>query len=454
MTEVQFLSLPVKKCFFKLTIPSIISMFFSSIYIIADGVFVGYYIGEKALAAVNIIMPIVMIIFAVSNMIAVGSSVKISIALGEKNIIKARAIFSFSVILILAFSIFFSIISTLLADIIISLLIKDICLADFATKYLYVLVLGLPFIMPLFALDNYLRVCGKAKYSMWINIGVSILNIVMDWFFIAKLGFGITASAIATVISMALGVALSFYPFINKKVTLHFVRPYISKSEFFSLLYNGSSEFLSSIASSFMAIIMNSVLLLFGGTVAVASYGSVLYIDTLLIGTLYAVMDSIQPAISYNLGAHQINRIFSFFTVSCMFTFAISLICMLAIILFPEYLASIFSKKENVNVINTTVTALSLFAPSYLFTWFNMVSSAFLTAMDKPKESVLIMLFRTILFPLICLLLLAPIFKLNGVFFVPTLSSFLSTLLTCFIWKVIISEFSYKSRNNIEVNLS
>lgn len=435
MIETQFVTLSVKKVFFRLTIPNIMSMVFSSIYIIVDGIFVGHFIGADALAAVNMVMPVIMILFAISNMIAVGSSVKVSTALGEKNISKARGIFSFSVILIVGVSVLFSIIGIFLSKFFIYHIIKDTFLAEMATQYMEVFMIGLPFIMPLFAMDNFLRVCGKARYSMWINILVSLLNIFLDWLFIAKWQLGISASAFATVISMLIGSVFSFAPFFSKKITLQFTKPKISKTELIGMLYNGSSEFLSSIASSLLAVVINGVLLFLGGAVAVASYGIVMYIDTLLVSILYGVVDAIQPAVSYNLGAGEIKRTFSIFKISCIFTFVISIICMMIILLFPEQLASIFSKEDNIQVIKMTVIALLLFTPSYLFTWFNMLTSAFLTAMDKPKESMMIMLFRTVLFPLVCLFLLTSMMGVYGVFSITTLSSFLTFIYAGVIWK-------------------
>lgn len=435
MIETHFVTLPVKKVFFKLTIPSVMSMFFSSIYMMADGIFVGHFVGSDALAAVNMVMPVIMILFAVSNMIAVGSSVKVSTALGEKNPGKARSMFSFSTALVIGVGVFFAAAGLLFSKPLIHQVIGEDQLAEMAIQYSRVLMLGLPFIMPLFAMDNFLRVCGKARYSMWINIIVSVLNIFLDWLMVAKWEWGISASALATVISMMIGSVFSFFPFFSKKITLYFTKPKIKKAELLGMLYNGSSEFLSSIASSVIATLINAVLLYLGGSVAVASYGIVMYIDTLLVGVLYGVVDSIQPAVSYNLGAGKVKRTFSFFKISCVVTAAISVLCMAVILIFPDKLAAVFSEKGNVQVMQMTVAALLLFAPSYLFTWFNMVTSAFLTAMDKPKESMIIMLFRTVLLPVSCLVILTSVMGVYGVFSTITLSSLLTCILAGLIWR-------------------
>ncbi|MEG2851784.1 MAG: MATE family efflux transporter [Hydrogenoanaerobacterium sp.] len=434
MTEKQFITLPVKKVFAGLALPSIFSMVFSSIYMMSDGIFVGRFIGEHALAAVNLIMPVAMIIFALSDMIAVGSSVKVSTALGEGNIEKAKHLFSASVLMIIGLGFVFSVLGLFFIKPLIFSLIKDKMLAEMAYSYARVFTLAFPFIMPLFAMDNFLRACGQAKYGMWLNIIVSVLNIALDWFFIAHLGLGIEFSAISSVISMFLGVIFCFAPFFTGKLTLHFSKPKISLHEVIGIIHNGASEFFSSIAGSFIATVINVILLNLGGAVAIASHGIVMYIDTLLISILYGILDSIQPAVSYNLGAKESKRMFLFFKISCVFTAALSVLCMTFILLFPEFLVSIFSKDNNNEIINMTVIALLLFAPSYLFTWFNMVTSAFLTAMDKPKESMLIMMFRAIIFPILCLLLLTSFMGVYGVFLTATISGALTAVVALIIW--------------------
>ncbi|MEG0899692.1 MAG: MATE family efflux transporter [Oscillospiraceae bacterium] len=435
MIEKQFATLPVKKVFFSLTLPGILSMLFSSIYMMADGIFVGHFIGEHALAAVNLVTPVMMIIFALSNMIAVGSSVKVSTTMGEGQIEKAKNIFTASVLMIIGLGFVFSILGILFTKPLINILIKDPILAEMAYDYVSYFTIGLPFIMPLFAMDNFLRACGKAKYSMWINIMVSLLNIFLDWLFIAQFGWGIGFSALASVISMFIGAFFSFFPFFTGKITLHFAKPKISLSETIGIVYNGASEFFGNIAGSFIATIINVFLLNLGGAIAVASFGIVMYIDTLLIGILYGILDAIQPAVSYNLGANEIKRTLSFFKITSITTASVSLVCMTIILLFPQFLVGIFTKDNNLEIINMTVAALFLFAPSYLFTWFNMVTSAFLTSMDKPKESMLIMTFRAVIFPLICLFGLTSFMGVYGVFFTATLSNALTFIVAFIIWR-------------------
>ena len=217
MNQEHFGTMEPKKLFLKLAIPSLISMLFSSLYMMADGIFVGKIIGSKALAAINLVFPIIMILFAVGDMVASGASVKIGIKLGEKNEKEASEIFSVALLFIFILNIIFAIIGLIFTKDIIFILIKDKELANLAYKFAYVFILFLPIIAPFFAIDNYLRICGKANMSMWINIGVSVLNIILDAIFIGYLKLGIEYAALASSLSMSIGTLILIYPFITKK---------------------------------------------------------------------------------------------------------------------------------------------------------------------------------------------------------------------------------------------
>ena len=329
MNQELFGITPPKKLFVKLAIPSLVSMLFSSIYMMADGMFVGKVIGSKGLAAINLVFPIIMIVFAVSDMIAAGASVKIGIKLGEKKEEEASNIFSIALLLMFIIDSIFMILSLVFAKDIIFILIKDKELATLSYRFAYVFILALPIIAPFFALDNYLRLCGKANMSMWINIAVSILNIILDAILIGYFKLGIEYAALCSALSMFIGTLIFLYPFIMKKVTLRFTKPKVDVKEILYIVYNGSSEFFSNISSSIMSIITNGFLLYYGGPVGVAAFSIVMYIDALISPILFGMIDSILPVISYNYGAKDYKRITQFFKITCIVGFTISILTMI-----------------------------------------------------------------------------------------------------------------------------
>lgn len=435
MNQELFGITPPKKLFVKLAIPSLVSMLFSSIYMMSDGMFVGKVIGSTALAAINLVFPIIMIIFAVGDMIAAGASVKIGIKLGEKKEDEASHIFSIALLLLLIINTIFMGVSLFWGKELIFFLIKDQQLADLSYRFASVFSLTLPIIAPLFALDNYLRLCGKVKMSMWINIVVSILNIILDAILIGYFKLGIEYAALSTVLSMFVGTLISLYPFIMKKVTLRLKKPNVPIKEILYIIYNGSSEFLSHISGSIMAIITNGVLLHYGGPVAVAAFAIVMYIDSLMSPLLFGMIDSIQPVISYNYGAKNDKRLAEFFKITCIVGFTISIVTMIVIFMFPDFLVGLFCSKSEVDITNMGKIALLLSAPSYLFNWFIMTVSSFLTGFEKATGSMIIMLVESVILPLILIFVLTRMIGVYGIFLVPTIGGFISVAIAFILWR-------------------
>ena len=435
MNQEQFGTMEPKKLFVKLAIPSLISMLFSSLYMMADGIFVGKIIGSKALAAINLVFPIIMILFAVGDMIASGASVKIGIKLGEKNEKEASEIFSVALLFIFILNIIFAIIGLIFTKDIIFILIKDKELANLAYKFAYVFILFLPIIAPFFAIDNYLRICGKANMSMWINIGVSVLNIILDAIFIGYLKLGIEYAALASSLSMSIGTLILIYPFITKKVVLRFTKPKIKIKEMLGIIYNGSSQFFSNISGSIMAITMNSFLLHYGGAVGVAAYSIVMYIESLIVPMLFGMIDAVQPVFSYNYGAKNNKRIMTFFKITCTVALSISIVTMIIIFAFPDFLVRMFSSESDIAVIDMAKKALLLYAPSYLFTWFIMTVSGVLTGLEKATESIVLMSAESIILPLFSTLVLTQLIGVYGIFITPTISGAVSIVVSIILWR-------------------
>lgn len=205
-----FASLPPTRLFFRCALPSMVSMAVSSLYTVADGIFVGQFIGPEALAAVNLVMPIIMMGFSLANMVAVGSSVQISIRLGEGKRREADSIFTVASLLILAISAVVGALGLFFAPNILHLMGADPTLTGLAAEYLRVFSAFSPAVMIFFAVDNYLRICGKVRYSMNMNIVTSVLNIILDALFLGVFRLGVGWAAFASCLSLTVGTVMGF----------------------------------------------------------------------------------------------------------------------------------------------------------------------------------------------------------------------------------------------------
>ena len=410
-----FETMSPNRLFIRCALPSMISMAIISIYTITDGIFVGRFIGAQALAAINLVMPIITMSFALSDMIAIGSSVQISIRLGEKKYREAGKIFTLCSLVIIGLSFVIGAVGYFAAEPLIRLMGADQTVTLLASQYIKVFALFAPFILIFFAVDNYLRVCGHVHYSMAINITAAIVNIILDYVFLALLHLGISSAAFATCISFMLGTVIGYIPFIRKTLPLKFTKGKIRLKVFLNIIYNGSSEFFSNIAGSLLMLLLNSILLHISGSMAVAAFSVVLYVDSVVTSMLYGMSDSIQPSISYCYGAKLRKRMLSMEKRVLAAGAVISAAAFLFMQCFGNNIISLFVGKDNPALLEMSFGAMKLYSFTYLIIWVDVGLTAFFTAVNRPGTSLGISLGRSLFFPLAVIWILMHFFGLNGV---------------------------------------
>ena len=427
-----FEKLPPTKLFFKCAIPSMITMAFGAIYQIADGLFVGRFIGGDALAAINLIMPIIMMVFAFSNMIATGASVRIAILLGEKDRDEASRVFSFSLKVIFVLSCILGVFGYFFADPFIRLISPGANeqAISYGVTYIRIYSVFSPLMPIYFATDNFLRVCGKERLSMWIGIGTQALNIILDVILIAFLGQGIWAAAFTSCIAMTLGSIITLWLFRAKRMDVYYTNKAISASKFFRILANGSSEFFSNISMSVMSMVYNFFLLKYGGTTAVAAFSVIMYVDSIIGMLVFGMCDALQPAISYCYGAKLMSKVKAIFKRIILGAVVLSAASMVFMMFAGPYVAPLFIKKEDTVLLAVSIIGMKLFSISYLTGWVDMCFSSYFTAIERPVRSLLTSFFGTLVFPIGFLFILSPIWGLNGVWLTPIASCTASAVLT------------------------
>lgn len=220
-----------------------ISMLFMSLYFIIDDIFIGKILGVKSLAAAGLIMPFIMISFSIIDIIAVGSSVQISLHLVQKDYKKASGIFSFSLIFVVMVSMLFFVLGILSLEWLCLYFIDNIELANLCIEYARIYILFYPFVALYFAIDDYLRIAKKPIYSMILNLIVAIINLVLDYLFLAVFNLGLYSATLATCIGMSIGVLLGLAPFVLQNLNLKISKIYINLNLIKNIILNGSSGF-------------------------------------------------------------------------------------------------------------------------------------------------------------------------------------------------------------------
>ena len=431
-----FEKLPSTKLFFRCAVPSMITMAFGALYQIADGLFVGRFIGGDALAAVNLIMPIIMIVFGFANLIATGASVRIAVLLGEKNREEASRVFTFTLKVIFVISCLLGVFGLLFAESFVRFLAPGATeqAIEYGITYTRVYAAFAPLMLIYHATDNYLRVCGKEKISMWLSVGTQAFNIVLDVILIVFLGQGVWAAAFTSCLAMALGSAITLFMFRKKRMDLYYTKGRIKHAVFLRILANGSSEFFSSISMSIMSIVFNFFLLKYGGTTAVAAFSVIMYVDSIVGMLVFGMSDSLQPAISYCYGAGLMDKVKAIFRRVIVGAITLSIASLLFMFFAGQYVAPLFVKPEDTELLTVSIVGMKLFSLSYITGWVDMCFSSYFTALERPARSMLTSFFGTLIFPIVALFVLAPWLGLNGVWLSALASTAISAVFTTILY--------------------
>lgn len=420
------------KLFFFAAIPGVIGMLASALYQTIDGVFVGQLLGETAFSAINLAMPFVIINFSLADLIGVGSAVPISVSLGRKQEQEANNIFTCSCLMIVGTGVLIGAILFAAAPLLISLMGADGTYADFAVQYIRVYALCSPVTTIIFALDNYLRICGYVRGSMVMNISMSILSAGLEFFFLGILKWGIWAAALATCSGMFLCAVIAFIPFFRKKAILRFCKPRFSRSMIKQIISYGTPNFLNNIAGRITSILMNAILVRRGGQTAVSVYGILMYADGLIQPLLYGMCDSLQPAIGYNWGAQKYSRVRAI--EKCCYTASgiISILAVFVIALFPVQITKLFMPDAAGEILELSVGALRLFSFTYITRWFSFATQSYMLAIEKSRAASIISVCTALVFPVLLIVALWPL-GLTGIWMNFAGSALLAAVLSAII---------------------
>ncbi len=422
--EVMYATMHPWRLFFVVALPGMISMFAMSIYSIIEGAFIGQILGESAFAAINIAFPLVMINFSLADLVGVGASVPISIALGKEDYKTANNVFSASVIMIFLASLLMGSVMFFAAEPLSRMMGANDELLDTSVRYLRTFALCSPLTTVFFAMDNYLRISGYVKTSMVINVVSNLLTIGLLSFFLLGLRMDVVGSALATSISMCCCSIVAMIPFVRGKALLHFTRPRFHLAMFKQIAACGSPVFLNNIAGRVTSILMNISLMTLGvlelgeggGTTAVAVYAVLMYSSDLCWPLLYGISDSLAPAIGYNWGAKNYGRVKRIVSCNYIGTCTVGLVSTAVLFFLAGPLASLFANAADVRLLEISTHGIRLFCFAYLFRWIAVTTQSFLSAIEKPARATVMSVSVALVFPVLLLGALWH-FGLDGIWF-------------------------------------
>lgn len=399
----------------KFTLPTIAMMIFTSIYGVVDGVFVSNCVGSDAFAAVNLIMPIIMILGSVGFMIGTGGSAIVSKTLGEGKKEKANEYFSMLVYLCVVSGVILSVIGIIFTGPIAVLLGAKGSIAKDCVTYGRTVFFMLTGLFLQNAFQSFLVVAEKSKLGLFVTLLAGFTNMFLDFLFVYVLRFGVFGAALATGISQFVGSVIPIIYFAGgKNNVLKLTKCRFNKDIIIKTCINGSSEMVTNMSMSLVNILYNMQLMKYIGTNGVVAYGIIMYVGFIFVGTYMGYAVGSAPVISYHYGAGNKDELKNLFKRSLTIIIVSSVVMTLIAEIIAGYLAGIFVSYDN-NLLELTTEAIRIYAVSYLISGINIFASSFFTALNNGVVSAVISFMRMFVFQIVMILLLPVVLGISGI---------------------------------------
>ena len=423
-----FLETALTRLFIIAAAPGAVSMLASAVFDLVDGIIVGRFLGPTSFAAINIAMPFVILVFAVGDLMGVGSSVPIAIALGAGKKEEANNIFTCTVLGIFLLGALLGAGFWVFAPAIMTAMGATGTLADQGVTFLRVYALAAPLSSMMFAVDNFLRNCGRIRESLLLNLLMATLGGVLEFILVGHVKLGVAGAALGYSFAMSACALIGLAPFALGRYQLRFVRPRPTAALTREVFTAGMPTFLNNVAGRATMVLLEHALLRLGGADAVAVYGVLIYSACLVFPLIMGTCDALQPAIGYNLGAGHTDRVVKLEKRVLAACAAASISFVPLTTIFSKEITLLFMPDASQNLIEMALRAFPLYSAAYLIRWIPLCTQAFFTALKRPKPASTLSLFNVLIAPVICLVALLPL-GLDGVWLNTVASTFASSIL-------------------------
>lgn len=419
----------------KFTLPSIAMMIFTSIYGVVDGFFVSNFVGKIAFAAVNLIIPFLMIVATVGFMFGTGGSAIVAKELGEGKKEEANKHFSLFVYVSFILGVLFAVLGFIFIRPISVFLGAQGEILENCIIYGRVLLLSLPFYVLQLLFQSFFVTAAKPQLGLYVTIASGVTNMVLDALLVAIFPFGVFGAALATALSQAVGGLLpliyflrhndSFLKLTKTKVDL----PAITKAS-----TNGSSEFMSNISMSLVSMLYNIQLLKYAGENGVAAYGVMMYVSMIFAAAFFGYTIGTAPIIGYHDGAKNYDELKGVFRKSLKIIGICSVAMVILAIILAKPLSKIFVGYDK-ELFELSCSGFKIFAVAFLFSGYAIYSSGFFTALNDGLTSAVISFLRTLVFQVIAVIVLPLLWGINGVWISIVAAEFMAIIL-CIIFLI------------------
>lgn len=424
---------PIGKLLTQYAIPAIIAMTASSLYNMADSIFIGQGVGPLAISGLALTFPLMNLAAAFGSLVGVGASTLVSVKLGQKDFEGANKVLGNVLVLNILIGIAFTIAFILLLDPVLYFFGASENTIGYARDYMQVILLGNVVTHLYLGLNAVLRSSGFPKMAMYATLSSVVINCILNPIFIFGFDWGIKGSAWATVISQVISLGGQLIHFSNPKQLLHFKKGiYKLKAEVVKgILFIGMSPFLMNLCSCLIVILMNRGLKEYGGDMAIGAYGIVNRIVFLFIMIIMGFNQGMQPIAGYNFGAKHYNRVTEVTKVTMFWAIGVASLGFLLCQLFPSVIVRMFTTDQE--LIDAAVFGLHIVFGVFPIVGFQMVATNFFLSIGMSKKAIFLSLTRQMLFLIPCLLILPRFWGTWGVWISIPIADTTATIVTAIV---------------------
>ena len=411
--------------------PSIIMMVFTSIYGVVDGLFVSNWVGKTAFAAINLIMPFIMILGGVGFMIGTGGSALVAKTLGEKRDELADRLFTMMIYFTTICGVILSLVSFIfIRQIAVLLHASEDMLADCVIYGRIVIAFNTAFMLQN-VFQSFLITAERPKLGLLITVAAGLTNMVLDALFIAVFNWGVAGAAIATGISQCVGgiIPLIYFFRENNKSRLRFAKTRLEAKPLIKAAANGSSELMSSISSSLVSILYNFQLMKIAGENGVAAYGVLMYVQFIFVAIFIGFSIGAAPIVGYHYGAGNHSELKGMLKKSVILMGSSGIILMVLALALAAPLAHIFVGYDK-ELFEMTKHAFEIFSLAFVLAGYNIFVSSFFTALNNGAVSAAVSFLRTLIFQSASVLILPVFFGIDGIWWAIAAAEFFAFIIS------------------------
>lgn len=417
----------VPRHFFSYAASAVAAAWIYCTYMVIDGLFISRYIGSSALAALSLALPVVYLPYAFSVLIGIGASTLVSRAIGEGRIDVARVIFTQALWLMVGAGLGLALVLYFGSPLLLRAMEVDADLQRSTVGFLRVSACFGTFAIFTCALEFFLRVDGAARYGLGCLAASAALNVVLDYLFIARLGWGLNGAALATGLSQIAAMAPMLAHHLWRSRRLRPVpRPFAARSYGMAIVFTGLAEFLLELAPTVTIVAFNWVILTHLGNAGLEVFAVIEYMTMISAVTLGALVQSMQPIVAFHRGGGRPGSARRAFLLCCGCVFGFSTLVAVTMVLFWRPIGTLFSI-DTPGTLAMLKSATRWYALALLPAAGNFLLSGYLTAREQVLPATTIATLRSWIGLLAMLWLLPRLFVQDGVW-MTVLSAELLTL--------------------------